>query len=87
MAVVKGSKNKDAAMRLFEFIFRPDRQAAFADLMPYGPVNTKAVSMTHPDVREWFADPKGPGNALINIDYWADRATELNTRFKEWLLT
>jgi len=85
--VVKGTKKKNAAMRLLSFIMRADRQAAFADLMPYGPVNVKAAALTNPKVQPWFANPKAPNSVILNPDFWADKEEKLTVRFKEWLAT
>jgi putative spermidine/putrescine transport system substrate-binding protein len=43
--VPKGARNKENAMKFIAFASRPDRQAAFAKLITYGPVNEKAFDL------------------------------------------
>jgi putative spermidine/putrescine transport system substrate-binding protein len=43
--VLKGAPNKENAMKLIAFASRPDRQAAFAKIIAYGPTNKKAFDM------------------------------------------
>ena len=87
MAVIKGTKNKDAAMRLLAFIMRPDRQAAMTNLMAYPGTNTKSYELVKPEVQSWLPDLSNPNSAMLDIDWWGENQEVVEKRFKEWQLT
>lgn len=87
LAVPKGSKQKDAAMRLLAYSLKPDRQAEFCDILAYIPSTNAAFGLLKPETRKLLPDLKSPRNAIVNDEWWADRFAELEKRFKEWQLT
>ncbi len=86
LAVAKGSRNREAAMRYIAFCLRPDRQAAFAEMLFFSPNSRKGFEASSPDARQYMPDMASPANAILNDDWWADRYTPLQKRFTEWLL-
>ena len=86
LSVVKGTKNKDASMRLLDFIVRADRQAEMADLMAYAPVKLAALDMVDPGIKKFFPDLTNPRNLTLSPDWWGANSEEVEKRYKEWML-
>lgn len=87
VAILKGNKKKDLAMRHLAFQMRPDRQAHFARLTSYAPTRLDGVKLLSPELLALSPDPAAPGTAMGNEFWWADTFEVLNKRFKEWQLT
>ena len=87
MCVVKGTKTKDAAMKLVNYFLRPDLQAAFCNMMGYTPVKRSAMPLLTAEVRGQQPELDAPGTAVTDVEWWADHASEANKRFKEWLIS
>jgi putative spermidine/putrescine transport system substrate-binding protein len=87
ISVVANSPNKVAAMRLIDFIMRPDRQVEFAALTSDVPVVPAALDRLPPAVRASLPQLDDPGNVLFDADYWGRNVDTIERRFKEWLLT
>ena len=49
-AIPKGAKNVDVAMQFIDYAIKPERQAKLADLVAFGPTNTKAIPFIEPKV-------------------------------------
>lgn len=85
-AVLKGSRNRDAAMRFLDFILDTDRQVEYADIWGDAPTLKDARAKVDPLMQKWLPDVDSPGNLFTNAAWWEGRLDELNTRFQEWLL-
>jgi putative spermidine/putrescine transport system substrate-binding protein len=88
--VPKGAKNADNAMKLLNFMMKPDRQAAFCEKIAYPPVTVKGLALVSEDIRKaWIPDPANAKNLTVNSEWWGEpgRFAELTTRFQNWLLT
>lgn len=87
-AVPKGAPNKKEAMQLLALELSASVQAAFAKLLPYGPVNPAALPML--DASTQAALPSSSANfgkgVMLNLDYWADNGQKVADRFNRWLL-
>ena len=84
--ILKGTKNKEAAMKFIEFASLPDRQAAFSIWSNYGPANKKAYNfikkekaMLMPTYHENLA--KG---LLISGEWYAEHEKEIERRWEAW---
>jgi putative spermidine/putrescine transport system substrate-binding protein len=86
LCVIKGSRNKDAAMRLLAFVMRPERQADFASRTAYAGTNTKAFDLLPSAIKELLPQFDNPNSVSINLNFWRDRQVEIEKRFREWLL-
>lgn len=86
MSVLKGSPHKEAAMKFLAVMVRPDRQAAFADIMGYTPTVRKALTMVSPETKKWLPDMNNPRNAVMDDKWWQKNFSTLQKRFSEWLL-
>ena len=84
--IVKGSPNKDAALKFIAFASTPDAQAEYARNISYGPTNNKALAKL--DAKVLSQLPTSPGNSKtalqFNIKFWADAGEELEKRFASW---
>ena len=87
MCVPKGVKNKDAAMKLVSYFMRADLQAAFCNIMGYTPVKRAGMNFLAPEVKARQPDLDHPNTAVTNVDWWAENFSEVNKRFKEWMIS
>lgn len=87
-AVPKGAPHKKEAMQLLAQELAAPTQAAFAKLLPYGPVNRDAMGLISPAVQAVL--PSSPTNfskgVMLNLGYWADNGQKVADRFNSWLL-
>ena len=60
-------------------------QAAFAKVIPYGPVNRDALAMLD-DKTKAVLPTTGPTNTMLNVDYWAEHGPAVVERFNKWVL-
>jgi putative spermidine/putrescine transport system substrate-binding protein len=86
-AILKGTRRRDAAMRLASFIMDPDRQVELCNLTADAPVFPDAHDKIDKNVRKWIPDPTDPNNLFVNHDWWDGKLEKLTERFKEWTLT
>lgn len=87
VTVLKGSRHREAAMKLVAFTLRPDRAAAFADLLGYTPTARKAIPLISAEARKWMPDMNDKKNVVMDDKWWQENYTALQKRFSEWLLT
>jgi putative spermidine/putrescine transport system substrate-binding protein len=87
LAVLKGSKRRDEAMKFLSFVLRPDRQAEFANAYYSIPVRKSAMSHMSAEVRPAVPDVTNPRNVVMNDSWWTTNFVTLDRRFKEWLAT
>ncbi len=86
LAVAKGTRNREAAMRYIDFVLRPDRQAAFGEALFFTPNSIPALEKASAEARKFMPDMTKPSNAILNDAWWADHYADLQARFTEWLL-
>lgn len=93
--IPKGAKNLQNAQKFIEFITRADRQAAFAQLIPYGPTNRNAFKLIPEDLGRKFASHPDYLNSsiIMNARWYADAGSDGVTnkeriiqRWNEWIL-
>jgi putative spermidine/putrescine transport system substrate-binding protein len=88
--VPKGAKNAANAMKLLNYMMKPERQAAFCEIIAYPPVTVKGLELVSDNIKKnWIPDPKNVKNLTVNSEWWGEpgRFAELTARFKNWLLT
>jgi len=86
--IVKGAKNFTNAIKLIGYMLDPARQAKFAKLIPYGPVNKEALPLISPEVARQlpsYAENK-KRMILYNSEWWGPHREELNERWQQWKL-
>lgn len=86
-SVVKGSGNKDLAIKFIQFASQPENQAEFSKHIAYGPMVKAALDIMSPELRAEM--PTAPQNmqSPCNIDsrFWSDNMDDFNVRFNAWL--
>lgn len=94
-AVPKGSPNAQSAQKYIEFATRSDRQAAFAQLVPYSPTNANAFKLLPQEqARKFGANPEYAGRSVrLNADWYAAKGADgvsnlekLRQRWNDWIL-
>jgi len=87
--VLKGARNKENAMKLLAFVSRADRQAAFAKIITYGPVNQEAFDLI-PEERARLL-PSYPANMkkqiIFNDEWYMDskNGDDIVERWTDWI--
>ncbi|TIO74079.1 ABC transporter substrate-binding protein [Mesorhizobium sp.] len=93
--IPKGSPNAQNAQKFIEFATRADRQAAFAQLIPYGPSNLNAFKLIPEKVSSKLAsNPQYMASAIrTNGEWYAEAGSDgltnsqrLIQRWNEWIL-
>jgi putative spermidine/putrescine transport system substrate-binding protein len=87
--VPKGAKNKEAAMKLVDFILQPESQARMAINNGSSPANPAAFALIPADRTERL--PTSPQNAKCSFQvdeagYWAKELAVIQKRFDAWVL-
>jgi putative spermidine/putrescine transport system substrate-binding protein len=91
-AIPKGAANKEDAKRFIAFATEPERLAAQAELIAYGPMRKSAIALVgkHPAIGIEMKSflPTTPDNfrKALKFDevWWKEHGGELETRFKTW---
>ncbi|MBL4919275.1 ABC transporter substrate-binding protein [Szabonella alba] len=86
LAVVKGSPNRENAMKFVAHMLSPEVQAATMDLLANAPVSKDAVPLLSEESRKWLPNLENPNNVVLNDAWWADNFEDVTRRFKEWTL-
>lgn len=87
IGVVKGTPRKAVSMQFVAFCLRPDRQAAFTNLISYLPGNPKAVPLLTEEGKKWLPDMTSKKHIIQNDEWWAAEFAPTQQRFQEFLLT
>lgn len=84
--VLKGSPNKDNAMKLINFMTGADQQAAYADANADAATRKAGIEKTNPEALKYLlTSPDRLEVALQSDDeFWADNSEELTRRFNAW---
>jgi putative spermidine/putrescine transport system substrate-binding protein len=88
LAVVAGARNKEAAMKLVNWMTRADLQAEFARRTAIGPANEKALALLDENIKKelptyHYREGK---MAAVDNDWWADNLEKLEERWNAWKL-
>lgn len=80
--------NADVAMDFINYATRSVPQANFCNILPFGPVNPRALPLLPPERLAVIptADPLRDLQFTENWAYWTDQREVLTERFEEWLL-
>nr|WP_298174470.1 ABC transporter substrate-binding protein [uncultured Pseudomonas sp.] len=85
-AIPKGSFNSSEARRFIQFVSQPGPQRAFAESIPYGPVNPQALAALTPERVARL--PTAPANLraalAMDVDFWSEHGARLDQRFEAW---
>jgi putative spermidine/putrescine transport system substrate-binding protein len=84
LVVPKGTKNKEAAMKLIAFIVSAKPQAEFDAITAYAPINKESVPMIPQEVLAALPTNHSEDMITVNLDYWADHRDEIESRWYAW---
>lgn len=83
----KGTKNRDAAMKLMSYFAMPEMQAEYGNRLPgNGPIARAGIPLLSGKAKAMLPNPDDPQTAYVDMDWWADNFAEATKRFKAWLL-
>lgn len=89
LVVPRGSRNRDAAMRLIDTMTRAENQAKLADMIAYAPTNPAAFASIDSRIAPWLST--SPENIrrgfIIDAAYWRDHLKALSERWASWKLS
>ncbi len=84
--VLRGSQNRDAAMRMMQFIARPENLGRYPTRVAYGITHRQAAAQIDPAVLP--TTPTAPDNLAVSleldVEFWTDNLEELTQRFNAW---
>lgn len=83
--VPKGAPNKKEAFELMAYALSAKAQAGFAETIPYGPVNSKAMDLLDDKVKATLPS-LGDNSVLLDVGYWAENGAEVTEKFNTWVL-
>lgn len=86
--VPEGAPNVDVAMDFINYATRSVPQANFCNILPFGPVNPKALPLISADRIDRIptADALRPSQFVENWAYWTELRESLDERFEAWLV-
>jgi putative spermidine/putrescine transport system substrate-binding protein len=86
--VVKGSKNKDLAMKFIAFASQAKQQEEMPNHISYGPVNIKASAALSDDVAKDLPTYAAhlPNQFFVNKEWWDENFDAIMERWQQWLL-
>ncbi len=86
-AILKGSPNKEAAMRFLEFAVQPEPQAEFMRQIPYGQINKRAYDLVSEDIRSALPTTEDHVRYAVWVDpeFYLDYRENLTERFNNWV--
>ena len=89
LVVPKGSKNRDAAMRLIDTMTVAENQTKVANLIAYSPTNLAAVKDVDQKVGPWLCTaPENLQKGFVMSQlYWRDHLKDLTERWTAWKLS
>jgi putative spermidine/putrescine transport system substrate-binding protein len=88
LAIPKGSKHKEAAQKLIDWMLDPARQAEYAKATAVGPSNTKALAALDDKTKETLPSYHFTKDELVVFDdlWWSDNLDKLTERWNQWKL-
>jgi putative spermidine/putrescine transport system substrate-binding protein len=88
LVVPKGSRNRDAAMRLIDTMTVAENQTRVANMIAYSPTNLAGLKGIDPKIEPWLCTT--PENLkrgfVMSQAYWRDNLAKLTERWTAWKL-
>src|SRR5579862_1760412 len=88
LAVPRGTKHKENAMKLIAWMLDPKRQAAYAKDTAVGPSNIKALDLVDQKTKELLPSYHYQKGELVAVDstWWAANLDKVTERWNQWKL-
>ena len=87
-AVVKGAKNKDAAMKFLAFMVKPELQAEWVKMIPYPGPSKSMYELLSPELAKTL--PTNPEFYKLGVvrdyQFWAENEERLMEKWNAWML-
>ncbi|CAO3438895.1 ABC transporter substrate-binding protein [Azospirillum doebereinerae] len=87
LAILKGSRRKEAAVTYLRFVTGTKVQAQFAEAYASLPILKSSFPLLSDKAKAKLPDLSDPKNVFIDESWWAANFVALDRRFKEWLAT
>lgn len=86
--VPRGAKNKKVAMEFIAFALDAERQAAYSEIIPYGPVTRDALKhVSKQRLPELASSEQNYSRGVLqDFDWWAENGDEAGRKFNAWML-
>lgn len=86
LVIPKGAPNKEAAMHALNAFTQPDRQIAFAELIPYGPTTKEGAVNATGRYKGQLPTDHLDKRVAVDTRWWNANLAAVDARFQEWLL-
>jgi putative spermidine/putrescine transport system substrate-binding protein len=85
--VPKGAPNKRESMEFIALALAADRQAAFAQKLPYGPVNGDALKLLPQETLAILpsSEENLKRSTFLDVNWWADNGEGAGAAFNKWI--
>lgn len=87
VAVLRGSKKRESAMKFISYALRPEVQAKFSTAYYSIPGRQSALPLVDPAVRADLPESDNPLTLVLDDKWWSENYSKLDRRFKEWVAT
>lgn len=84
LVVLKGAKNKAAAMKFIAVATSPEPQAKLAEGTAYAPINVKSAALLAPEVAAALPDRHTTSQINLDMTYWAANRDAIGKRWYDW---
>jgi putative spermidine/putrescine transport system substrate-binding protein len=82
--VPKGTKNKEAAMKLIAVAVSPQGMARMAETVLTNPPNMDAKPLIKPEIWEMLPAAHAESQAAVNLEYWRDNLATVSEAWNKW---
>jgi len=84
LVVPKGTRHRDAAMRLIAHASSATSQAGFAAATGYAPINLDSAALMDADIRATLPDQQTHTQVNADMHYWAQHREDIGKRWYAW---
>jgi putative spermidine/putrescine transport system substrate-binding protein len=89
LVILKGAPHKQAAIDFIKYAASAPAQARYAQAIPYGPPNIRALDLVPASLRDQLPtahlETAQPQNTQAYADFWTEHEGELSERFARWV--
>ncbi|WP_416417201.1 extracellular solute-binding protein [Paenarthrobacter aromaticivorans] len=86
LVVPKGTKHKDAAMKLIAWMADKERNAKLGSVYPQGPGTAGATAEVPSAIKAWLPTEHLESSVAVNDGYWDKEFNSVNSKFQAWKL-
>ena len=89
LVILKGAPHKPPAIDFIKYAASAPAQARYAEAIPYGPPNIRALDLVPASLRDQLPtahlETAQPQNTQAYADFWTEHEGELSERFARWV--